>query len=162
MSLGRCRREKRVCSRLEMGPYFFGGALMRNCRSLAKHYVGAFYYGAQLLTCFKPLCCASCCPCATHRSRERPGPARLSCVCNCSFRYVNGALDRSVIMSWRWRTERGGRGEGGGWGGTQFVNGGCRMTMDPRIPTMPGGGGWGEGRVVAFPRFLVCVFPCAS
>ena len=23
---------------------------------------------------------------------------------------------------------------------------------------MPGGGGWGEGRVVAFPRFLVCVF----
>ena len=29
-------------------------------------------------------------------------------------------------------------GEGRGAGGTQFVHGSCRMTIDPRIPTKPG------------------------
>ena len=35
------------------------------------------------------------------------------------------------------QAERGGK-LGGGEGGTQFVHGRSRMTIDPRIPTMPG------------------------
>ena len=55
----------------------------------------------------------------------------------------------------------GGKGEGWGgggrgWGGSEFVHGHRRMTIDPRIPTMPGrrmsgfchpGGAGGEGGV---------------
>ena len=34
-------------------------------------------------------------------------------------------------------------GEGGRGGGTRFVHGRSRMTIDPRIPTMPGRSTWG-------------------
>ena len=47
-------------------------------------------------------------------------------------------MPMSISMSMRRRGGGGERGGVGGWGCTQFAHGRSRLTIDPRIPIMPG------------------------